>query len=394
MKTQRRIFPFGVGSFLRSVPSERLNERLGRLIGRTAQSGRFGKRYRRVSSLADLASAGRFDFDGHEAQSNLECESGSYRVSSNRHIVPVCNATPGEHMAFDVSRLAPDRCLARSGKLSVYIAKADEIPSVLREIGRLREITFRAAGEGTGNESDIDRYDRHYLHLFVWNRVEEEVVGGYRLGLVDQIRARYGRKGLYTHSLFRYGGRLLKTMDPAIELGRSFVREEYQRSFAPLMLLWKGIGAFVAANPRYSFLFGPVSISNHYRPLSQQLIVDYLRRHARDRRRSRYVRARHHFARSVLPSALIGQSSGDLDELGKLVSLIEPDNKGVPILLRQYLKLGGQILGFNRDMAFNSLDALIMVDLRQTDPRVLSKYMGAEVAENFLAFHRQTDLCA
>ncbi len=312
--------------------------------------------------------------------------------SSRQAFAPVCEATSPDDLQWDIERLPAEQRLVTARELSVYIAGADDIPSVLREIGRLREITFRATGEGTGNETDIDRYDQHYQHLFVWNETKRELVGAYRLGPADSIVERHGRKGLYTQSLFRYRGRLLDAINPAIELGRSFVRREYQRSFAPLMLLWKGIGVFVAQNPRYGVLFGPVSISNEYHAASQRLMVECLRHCASDPRLSRLVQPRRPFKGGVVP---MSAGNLDLERIAKLVSIIEPDSKGLPILLRHYLKLGGKVLGFNVDLSFNSLDGLIMVDLRQTDPRLLSKYMGTEAAEHFLAFHRRrTGLCA
>ena len=143
-------------------------------------------------------------------------------------------------------------------------------------MGRLREIAFRAEGEGTGKSRDIDRYDAHYLHLFAWDARAELVVGAYRLGLTDQILARDGKAGLYTQSLFDLGDVLLEALDPAIELGRSFVRVEYQRDFAPLLLLWQGIGRLVGRLLRYPVLFGAVSISRQYESASRELIVRYL----------------------------------------------------------------------------------------------------------------------
>ena len=119
----------------------------------------------------------------------------------------------------------------------------------------MRELTFRAAGEGSGKASDIDLFDSWYLHLFVWDAQAGSIVGAYRMGLADEILASHGKHGLYTQSLFKYGSRVLRTMNPSIELGRSFVRAEYQRGFAPLMLLWRGIGRFCAF-PRYAILFG------------------------------------------------------------------------------------------------------------------------------------------
>lgn len=302
---------------------------------------------------------------------------------------PVATTVPEALLGAEVAALPPEQQLDSSGELQVWYARAGQIPWLLQELGRLREITFRAAGEGTGRSRDIDLYDAYYLHLFVWNSTHREVVGAYRLGLADEILGRFGKKGLYTHSLFRYRRRLLDTLNPAIELGRSFVRPEYQRNYAPLLLLWKGIGQFVARHPRYRVLFGPVSISSDYASVSQQLLVEFLRANNSLPQLARHVRPRRPFRAHGRPSLLAEVAlPRDLDRVSELVSAIERDQKGVPVLLRQYLKLGGHILGFNVDEQFNNaLDGLIMVDLRHTDARVLAKYMGREQAAAFLAQH-------
>src|SRR5205814_7181984 len=102
-----------------------------------------------------------------------------------------------------------------SGDLEVYLAPAINIPTVLHELGRLREITFRAAGEGTGKAIDLDEFDTHYLHLFVWNARKQEVVGAYRLARTDIVRRRAGVRGLYTATLFQYGEAFLDRLGPA-----------------------------------------------------------------------------------------------------------------------------------------------------------------------------------
>jgi putative hemolysin len=262
------------------------------------------------------------------------------------------------------------------------------MPWCLQEIGRLRELTFRAAGEGTGKASDIDLFDTYYLHLFVWDAKAEAIVGAYRMGLADEILARYGKRGLYTQSLFKYGARALRTLNPAIELGRSFVRAEYQRNFAPLLLLWRGIGRWVARSPRYAVLFGPVSISNSYESESRRLIVDYLKANSVETGLARHVKPRRPF-RAGKPADAELSALGDIEELSRAVERIEPDHKGVPILLKHYLRLGGRVLGFNTDEQFgDALDGLILVDLRASDPRMLARYMGEEGAAGFLAYHR------
>lgn len=291
----------------------------------------------------------------------------------------LADPTPASLLAAEVAALPAGCLLGRSGALDVYLTEAVSIPWVLQEIGRLRELSFRAVGEGTGHASDLALCDAYYRHLFLWNRTRREVVGAYRLGDVEEIVRRYGKRGLYSFSLFHYDARLLARLRPALELGRSFVRPEYQRGYAPLMLLWRGIGAFIAANPRYRYLFGPVSISAGYDPQSRQLMVDFLRATAFEDGLGRHVRARTPMQGRALPLALSRGLAGrlDLDGLSALIGQIEPDHKGVPVLLRQYLKLGGRLIGFNVDQAFNdALDALVVVDLYRGDRRLLARYLG------------------
>ena len=164
----------------------------------------------------------------------------------------------------EIRGLPPEQILFSSGNFDVVSACAAQIPNALYEIGRLREITFRQAGEGTGNSIDIDRFDQYYHHIMLWERERGEIAGAYRLGLADSILREQGVAGLYTNTLFEYKDELFLQIDSALELGRSFIRPEYQKTYQPLMLLWAGIGRFVANHPRYRFLFGAVSINNEY----------------------------------------------------------------------------------------------------------------------------------
>ncbi len=299
----------------------------------------------------------------------------------------VIAAVPAEELAAEVGALPGDALLVDSGEQAVYAAEAGAIPNLLREIGRLREVTFRAAGEGSGREIDLDRFDSSYVHLFIWHRERREVVGGYRLGPTDRLLATGGVEALYTSTLFRFDAHLFNAMGPALEMGRSWVRHEHQRSYTGLLLLWKGIGEYVIRHPRYATLFGPVSISADYLPTSQRLIVEHLRRVPSSHEWSRWVRARAPFwSRRHGGTRLVnlGHFEG-LDEVSALIAEIEADGKGVPILLRQYLKLGGRPLGFNVDPEFaNVLDVLLVVDLRKTERRILERYMGRKGAEEFL----------
>ncbi|MFN0137865.1 MAG: lysophospholipid acyltransferase family protein [Phycisphaerae bacterium] len=295
-------------------------------------------------------------------------------------------------LAADVAALPPERTLGECGELSVLWAAAAEVPHVLREIGRLREVTFRAAGEGTGREIDLDRFDAHYLHLFVWNATTRRVIGAYRMGQTDVLLDRFGVNGLYTSTLFRYSAKLMRQIDPALELGRSFVALEYQRDYSPLLLLWKGIGRFVTLHPRYRHLFGAVSISDEYQSTTRQLLMSFLRAHNFDHELAAHVRPKHPprelrgFEAEVPNAAAVVSDLADVEEL---IGEIESDGRGVPVLLRQYLKLNARMLGFNVDSTFGDvLDGLVLVDLMRLEPPLLKRYLGRDGAAAFLEHQR------
>jgi putative hemolysin len=301
---------------------------------------------------------------------------------------PPAECVVRELLAAEAAKLAADRTLASTDELSVVLARAEEIPNVLHEIGRLREVTFRQVGEGTGRAVDLDAFDDHYWHLFVWNRQRGEVVGAYRLGPSEEILTRSGAQGFYTSSLFHWKPSFLNRIRPALELGRSFVRPEYQKTYAPLLLLWKGIGQFLVRNPWYKVLFGPVSISNEYSLASRELMVKFLSAYRQSPDLAPLVRARVPFRRrpSRVTVELLGAANRDVEELSALIADVETDRKGVPILLKQYLKLGGELAAFNVDRNFaGAIDGLIVVDLRKTDVRLLERYMGKDGAADFLS---------
>ena len=294
----------------------------------------------------------------------------------------------------EIVALPPDKLLIEHGDMRVYIAYSDLVPNVLTEIGRLREKTFRAVGEGTGKSVDIDDYDAYYMHLFIWNTKTKEIVGGYRLGRTDRILSRYGTRGIYTASLFRFKEKLLERLSPALEMGRSFIREEYQKKPNALPLLWRGIGEFVSRHPHYRVLFGPVSISSDYKQLSRDLMLQYLQTNTMDADLHGYVHARrppHQRGMKHIDRKSLRNTVRDIEDISELVSDIETDHKGIPVLLRHYLKLNATILSFNVDKDFcNVIDGLIVVDLMRTDPRILRRFMGDEGMTKFLRQHTNT----
>ncbi len=286
----------------------------------------------------------------------------------------------------EVTSLPPQQTLVRADTWSVFLARAAQAPALMEEIGREREIAFRGVQEGTGRDVDLDAFDHRYLHLCLWDHRRQQLAGAYRMHPIEAWSG--GQDGeLYTQTLFRFDRRLTAALAPGIELGRAFVRPAYQKQHAALALLWTGIGRFIAGHPRYRHLFGAVSIGPTYSPAGRQLIVRYLRRQAYDHQLAALVTARNPLRDDVAPRA------ADLDNLSALnaaLASIDSASKGVPVLLRQYLKLQARVLAFNVDPAFNhALDALVVVDLAQVPETTLGRYMGRDQAREYLAYHRR-----
>ena len=304
---------------------------------------------------------------------------------------PIVPPVPVAVMEKEIAGLTNKHRLCSIGDVDVYCAKAVEIPSCLREIGRLREITFRQTHEGTGRSIDLDQFDNYYDHLFAWNAKTKEIIGAYRIGCVDEIVEKYGISGLYTYTLFRYSEKLLDQISYSLELGRSFVRQEYQKNSSSLLLLWRGIATFAYRSKKYRNLFGPVSISSDYNSISRQLIISFLRNYSFIPSLAKMVKPRRGY-RNVrikgVDNRTLVNVVKDVQEVSGLIAEIEKREKGIPVLLRQYLKIGGKILGFNVDPDFgNVLDGLIVVDFASAGDRFMAKYMGAKEFEEFKSFH-------
>ncbi len=297
-------------------------------------------------------------------------------------------APPGaERLLWGEVAALPAECeLAGDKNYSVHLAPAPRIPRMLAEIGRCRELAFRKVGEGTGKHADLDRFDEYYQHLFLWNKTDSRLAGAYRLAVTSDVLSRFGISGLYTSTLFRFHPHFFQRIGPAIELGRSFVVPEYQKNYAALLLLWKGITRAVGRRPEAPVLFGAVSISPEYRAASRSLMAAYLS-----------DRAWHELARLVAPRRKFRDRTprnqqikrfaavaADIEDLSLSIADIEDDGKGVPVLIRQYLKAGGRVLGFSVDPNFSdTLDALILVNLRNAPLPLLERCMGRLEAQAF-----------
>jgi len=307
---------------------------------------------------------------------------------SERCLEPIIEPPDPAALGLEIETLVRTRTLLEHGPYRVVAGKGRHLPNCLHEIGRLREITFRAVGEGTGQAIDLDRFDEHYEHVMVYDQAAGQIVGAYRAGATDEILPRQGLDGLYTATLFDLDPALFDRWGPALELGRSFIRPEHQRVRNVLPLLWRGIARLVARQPRYRRLFGPVSISQSYGRFAQQLIAATL--------------SRIHGALDLAPLArpripLTPLRPGQTDQLPQTVRELTDrltaeagTRTDLPVLLKHYLKLGGRLLSFNVDPAFsNVVDGLIVVDLLHTKPRLRRLYFGEANDSAFIDYHDQ-----
>ncbi len=258
----------------------------------------------------------------------------------------------------------------------VYIAPTSSIPHVIKEIGRLREITFREVGEGTNKQIDLDEYDIYYNHLFIWDADAKMIAGAYRIGKGDEIFYSMGKRGFYSAELFKIKDQFYPILRKSLELGRSWIRKEYQQKPLPLFLLWKGILKFLIENPRYRYLIGPVSISNHFSKFSKSLIVDFISKNHFDHDLAKYVKPRKRFKIdfSRIDADLLLESNETLKGLDDLISDVETSHLKIPVLLRRYIALNAKIICFNIDPKFSdSLDGFLVVDLEKIPVEMLEK---------------------
>lgn len=287
-----------------------------------------------------------------------------------QEIVP---PVPKDVLAEEVRGLDDLRMSSQSG-FDLFLAPSDRIPNMLREIGRLREETFRAVGEGTNKSIDLDEFDLYYDHLFLWNKEDQALAGAYRIGDGARIMRRYGKRGFYTHTLFRMDRGMIRVLARSYELGRSFVPTAYQKHRLPLYLLWRGLLLHLLSNPEHRYLIGPVSISGSYSRLSRSLIMDFVEQHYYDKELAAMIRPRKKFKVRIkrTDSKALLDSTADLKDLDKLIADVEPKGFTVPVLLKKYLLLNARIVGFNRDPHFNdALDGLMVLDLTKVPEKTI-----------------------
>jgi len=267
----------------------------------------------------------------------------------------------------------------------IYLFDYRSNSSVMQEIGRLRELSFRQVREGTGNAIDIDSYDRYYRHLILWDDDELEIVGSYRIGEAGKILHEHGQQGLYTHTLFDFDEDLLPYLEQSIELGRSFIQPRYQGKRS-LDYLWYGIGAYLQKKPEIKYMFGPVSLSNSYHVDAQSTIASfYTELFGSDTILAKPV-SPFNFSHSDAFSHY--RSTTDEDEYKRAYALLKERlsyyGVRVPTLYKQYVELchpgGCEFLGFNIDRNFsNCVDALILVHIDMVKDKKRQRYIESHI---------------
>ncbi len=273
--------------------------------------------------------------------------------------------TPAD-MLREVHELKKEYKLFDSGDFSVICAPTNAMSVMIKEIGRQREIAFRKVGEGTNRSTDLDEWDLYYYQLFIWDNDQMQLVGAYRMGKGTDIMQQYGIKGFYTQSLFRIDEKVAPIMKQAVELGRSFIVEDYQRKPLSLFLLWKGILYFLLKNREFRYLIGPVSISDDYSTASKSLILNFMKQNFLHEELSKYFKPRKAFKPKTHYDLdiLLENTGNNVKLLDKIISDIEYSNYKVPVMLKKYLLLNAKLLAFNIDPKFNdSLDGMIILDL-------------------------------
>lgn len=309
-----------------------------------------------------------------------------YRVGRHRGLIfggqaPLAHPEPAALVAAELAQ-AEKLADLNDGKQALLFRGA-AVNVVMREIGRLRELTFRKVGEGTGARRDLDAYDALYEHLVLWDPQHLRIVGSYRFGHGGRLIAERGLAGLYTASLFSYSPALESRLAQGLELGRSFIAPAYWRSRA-LDQLWQGIGLYLQRHPELRYLFGPVSMSVKLPREAREWIAaahqHYFGAPGLARAHQPFVISREVVA--GVQRALEGLDA--IEGLGKLKHHLDALGVSLPVLYRQYVDLvepeGVQFLDFGEDPGFSGcVDGLVMLDLARLKPAKRARYLGKAI---------------
>ncbi len=304
-----------------------------------------------------------------------------------------------EAMEKEISALneAGKRLLV-SKNYEVYLASATTIPNVLQEIGRLREITFRAVGEGTNNATDLDEFDSYYHHMFLWDKEAKKMAGAYRMGLGSKIYEKFGIDGFYLQSLFRFEPELYDMMSKSIEMGRAFIIKEYQQRPMPLFLLWKGIVHTTLRYPEHKFLIGGVSISNQFSEFSKSLMIEFMKSNYYDPYIAQYITPKKEYKvklKDADKDFIFDESEADLNKFDKLIDEVEPGSLRLPVLIKKYIKQNAKVVAFNVDPLFNNaVDGLMYIriaDLPESTVKPVMEEFQEELEKKYASGVKNTE---
>ena len=303
----------------------------------------------------------------------------------------IVTPAPTNEMCVEIETLkANNHRLLTSKNYEVYLAAAEKIPTILHEIGRLREITFRAIGEGTNKAIDLDVFDSYYHHMFLWDCEAKCLAGAYRMGLGAEIFKTKGIDGFYLQDLFRFEPELHIMMSQSIELGRAFIIKSYQQKPMPLFLLWKGIVHTTLRFPDHKYLIGGVSISNQFSNFSKSLMIEFMKSHYYDPYLAQYIQPKKAFKvklKDADKDFVFDATEADLNKFDKLIDEIEPGALRLPVLLKKYIKQNARLIAFNVDPLFNNaVDGLMYIriaDLPDSTVRPVLEEFQAELERKF-----------
>lgn len=303
----------------------------------------------------------------------------------------IAGAVSADAMQLEIDALQKaDKRLLMSKNYEVYLAPAKEIPNILQEIGRLREITFREVGEGTNNATDLDPYDTYYHHMFLWDNEAKKLAGAYRMGLGSKIFEQYGIDGFYTQSLFRFEPELYGMMSKSIEMGRAFIIREYQQRPMPLFLLWKGIVHTTLRYPEHRFLIGGVSISNQFSEFSKSLMIEFMKSNYYDPYVAQYIHPKKEYKvklKDADKDFIFDASEADLNKFDKFIDEVEPGSLRLPVLIKKYIKQNAKVVAFNVDPMFNNaVDGLMYIriaDLPESTVKPVMEEFQAELERRY-----------
>ena len=302
-------------------------------------------------------------------------------------------ATPAneEKIISEVKTLRDTDCrLLQSKNYEVFFAGANKIPSILHEIGRLREITFREVGEGTNESIDLDKFDQYYHHLFLWDEEAKRIAGAYRMGLGSEIYPKSGIEGFYLNELFRFEPELHEMMHQSIEMGRAFIIKEYQQKPMPLFLLWKGIIHTTLRFPEHKYLLGGVSISNQFSDFSKSLMIEFMKSNYYDPYIAQYIHPKKAYKvklKDADKDFIFNETEADLNKFDKIIDELEPGILRLPVLIKKYIKQNAKVVAFNVDPLFNNaVDGLMYIriaDIPESTMKPVMEEFQAELERKF-----------